>query len=310
MNFNEISTLTEAQAREYLEQIRWPTEKACPRCGSVNVVKLNNTAVGSRKKREGLYNCRDCRKPFTVTVGTIFEGSHVSIRTWLMAFSLMCASKKGISSCQLSRMLDVTQKTAWFICHRVRYAMGKEPLKGMLRGSVEVDETYVGGKLRKVNNLGFSHAKRYDNKTPVIALVERGGKVRTKVTANITARNLKNFIRNNVLTDSKIYTDEYRGYKGISAYFNGGHESVVHSRYEYARGDAHINTAECFFSLLKRGVMGSFHKVSKKHLQRYCDEFSWRWNLRKIDDEERTLRTLRQMEGERLFYNEPLRKAS
>jgi|WetSurMetagenome_2_1015567.scaffolds.fasta_scaffold34567_2 transposase-like protein len=308
MNFNEVSRLTESEARTYLEQIRWPTEKACPHCGCMNITKLENVKCGSRKRREGLYKCRDCRKQFTVTVGTIFEGSHVSIRTWLMAFALMCASKKGVSSCQVSRMLGVTQKTAWYICHRVRYAMGKEPLKGMLRGAVEVDETYVGGKPRKQNNVGYSHLGRWDNKTPVVALVERDGRVRTQVTANITGKNLKQFVLENVRKDSTIYSDEHQGYKGIGAYYQGGHKSVKHSAYEYARDDAHINTAECFFSLLKRGVVGAFHKVSKEHLQRYCDEFSWRWNLRKVNDEERTIRTLKQMEGKRLFYNEPLRK--
>ncbi len=310
MNFNEISKLSEAEARSYLESIRWPTGAACPHCGSVSVTKLENVACGDHKKREGLYKCRDCRKQFSVTVGTIFEGSHVSIRTWLMSFALMCASKKGISSCQLSRMLDVTQKTAWFICHRIRFAMEKEPLRGMLKGAIEVDETYVGGRPRKINNVGAPKLGRLNHKTPVLALVERGGRIKTKVVSNVTVRNLKSFVRNNVFSDSTIYTDEHAGYKGIGAYFKGGHETVVHSKYEYARGDAHINTAECYFSLLKRGIMGSFHKVSAEHLQRYCNEFSWRWNLKDVDDEERTIRTLQQMNGKRLFYREPLRKAS
>jgi len=233
-------------------------------------------------------------------------------QTWLMAFSIMCASKKGVSSCQLARMLDITQKTAWFICHRVRYAMGKEPLKGMLRGSVEVDETYVGGRPRRRNN-ARQHTNpcgNLANKTPVVAIIERNGKVRSRVIASVTSKNIKQFILENVRRDSTIYTDESNRYPGIGAYYDGGHKTVCHSEYEFSRDDATINTAESYFSLLKRGVMGSFHKISPEHLQRYCDEFSWRWNLRKVDDEERTIKTLQQMNGKRLFYREPLRKAS
>ena len=196
------------------------------------------------------------------------------------------------------------------MCHRVRAAMAKEPLKGMLKGAVEADETYVGGKPRKFNKIGCVKRNRFDNKTPVVAVVERGGNVRLKVIANLTAKNLQGFVRANVHKDSTLYTDEHPSYNGLGYDFAGGRKRVIHSYYEYVRGDAHINTAECFFSLLKRGVTGSFHKISKEHLQRYCDEFSWRWNLRKIDDEERTFRTLQQMEGRRLFYREPLRKAS
>ena len=286
MRFSEIAKMSEEEARTRLENIRWPHGATCVHCGSMDVIKVNNNASGGRKKRAGLYECKDCRKQFTVTVKTIFEGSRIPIKTWLMAFSLMCASKKGISAHQLHRMLGITYKSAWHMCHRVRFAMTKAPLKGMLKGKVESDETYVGGKLsNRRNNQRFNIIK-----TPVIALVERGGDVVTKV-ANVTATNLRETLTNNIDKDSTLYTDELPAYKNIGKKFKA-HETVCHSKLEFTRGDAHVNTAECFFSLLKRGLHGAFHHVAPEHLQKYCNEFSFRWNSRKIDDATRTLMAL------------------
>lgn len=303
MKFNEIAEMTEAEARAHLEKIRWPHGAACVHCGSMNVIKLNNNASGGRRKRLGLYECKDCRKQFTVTVKTIFEGSRISIKTWLMAFSLMCASKKGISAHQLHRMLGITYKSAWHLCHRVRFAMAKEPLKGMLKGDVEADETYIGGKLSNRRN-----PSRYKIiKTPVVALVERNGNVRTKVIANVTATNLKSTLLENVNRDAKLYTDELIAYRKIGKLFKT-HETVNHSQLEFTRGKAHVNTAECFFSLLKRGLHGAYHHVSPEHLSRYTSEFAFRWNRRKISDTERTISALKCIEGKRLMYKEPKKK--
>jgi transposase-like protein len=302
MRFSEIAKMTEEEARARLEKIRWPNGATCVQCGSMDVIKVNNNASDGRKKRAGLYECKDCRKQFTVTVNTIFEGSRIPIKTWLMAFSLMCASKKGISAHQLHRMLGITYKTAWHMCHRVRYAMTKAPLKDMLKGKVESDETYIGGKLsNRRNNQRFNIIK-----TPVIALVERGGNVVTKV-ANVTATNLRETLTSNIDKDTTLYTDELPAYKNVGKKFKA-HETVCHSKLEFTRSDAHVNTAESFFSLLKRGLHGSFHHVSPEHLQRYCNEFSFRWNARKIDDATRTILALHQIEGKRLMYKEPIKK--
>ena len=313
MDFNDISRLSEEQARKYLESLCWPDGAECPHCNSKNVASLQNKASGNRKRREGLYSCRDCRKQFTVTVGTIFEGARIPIRTWLLAFSLMFASKKGISSHQLHRMLGITYKSAWFMSMRVRHAMAKEPLVGMLSGKVEADETYVGGKIGNMSNYQRRKIRktgsRFDNKTPVLALVERDGNVRTRVVANVTSKNLKTFLTENIAKKSTLYTDEFRGYKNIGKEFSK-HRTVMHNIHQYVKGDASINSAESFFSLLKRGVTGSFHHISPEHLQRYSDEFSWRWNRRKVSDEERTINTLKMIEGAKMYYRDPLRKAS
>lgn len=307
MEFKEIIKLTEDQAREHLEQIRWPLGTVCPHCGDKRVTRLDNSSSSGRKKRNGLYKCKTCRKQFTVTVGTIFEGSHASIKNWLLAFSLMCASKKGISAHQMHRMLGITYKTSWFMCHRVREAMKREPLKAALSGTVEADETYVGGKLS--NKKKLKGLPTDINKTPVIALVERDGRVKAQVTRYVTARNVNAFIASNVGRSATLYTDESRLYKGVPS-FIGMHDSVNHSKDEYARGDVSTNTVEGFFSLLKRGITGSFHHVSPWHLQRYCNEFSYRYNYRKSDDSDRTTAALSRCPGKRLMYKKPIKWAA
>jgi len=299
MKPSEYCRLTDDQARQHLESIRWPEGPICPHCGSVNAIKLQGKAT-----RPGVCKCRDCRKQFTVTVGTIFERSHVPLQNWLYAFARMCASKKGISAKQLERELEVTYKTAWFMCHRIRHAMQGE-LSGPLVGTVEVDETYVGGKPRK--GTGIKHKRgRGTSKVPVVALVERNGNVRTRVICDVTGKTLKSAIRTNVHSSATIMTDEHRGYLGIGGEFSGGHRTVCHGTGEYAKPDGtNTNTVESFFALIKRGVYGNFHHVSRKHLQRYCDEFSFRWNQRKVTDGERTLAALRSTEGKRLMYRMP-----
>lgn len=295
--------LSEDQARQMLEGIRWPNGPQCPRCESKNIGSLGGG-------RPGLYRCRDCRSgkrknQFTVTVGTIFERSHIKLNIWIAVFNRMCASKKGVSALQIKREMGVSYQTAWFMCHRVRLAMKQEPLSGMLKGTVEVDEAYIGGKPRFK---GQSKCGRGTRKTPVVVLVERNGNAVNHRVKRVGAKDLKGAIREVVDRKSTIMTDEWASYRGIGKEFDGGHEVVNHSRGEYVRGNAYTNTAESYFALLKRGIHGAFHHVSKKHLDRYCDEFSFRWNHRKANDAERTMAALRQTVGKRLIYSPPTKK--
>ena len=253
-----------------------------------------------------MFKCNDCRKPFTVTVGTILEDSHVPLRKWAIGFHMMCSSKKGYSAKQLQRNLGLgSYKSAWHMAHRIRHAMSAGPLAELLAGTVEVDETFVGGKPRK----------------PVVALVERHGDVRTRVVNSVDSKTLKAALQDNVSKDSCIMTDELHAYQRAVKGFKGGHLTVNHGLGEYSRDGvntntgipnyqsfdkvelaANTNTAESFFALLKRGVYGTFHSVSKQHLHRYCNEFSFRWNNRDVTDGERTQAAIQNAEGKRLSY--------
>lgn len=298
--FTDIASFTADQAREHLEQLRWPIGPVCPHCGSITVYPLKAKPESKRPVRKGVYKCKDCRKQFTVTVGTLFEGSHVPLNKWLMAVSLMCSSKKGISAHQLHRMLGVTYKTAWFMGHRIRHAMQQPALKEKLKGIVEVDETYVGGKPRKKGN---NKRGRGTKKTPVVALVQRDGTVRSQIINRVTGKNLKRFIAGNVDNNSTVMTDDLNAYRAIEGEFN--HKSVNHSLGQYVDGQVHTNTIEGYFSLLKRGINGIFHHVSKKHLHRYLTEFDYKYNMRKVTDGTRTTTALGLIEGKRLMYREP-----
>jgi len=296
MDLAELTALTEDQAREYIEQIRWPDGPVCPHCGGT---KTGGIAPNKDKKvRAGLYTCLSCMKQFTVTVDTVMADSHIPLRKWLIAFHLMTSSKKGASALQLQRNLGLgSYKSAWHLAHRIRLAMREGSICAPLQGVVEVDETYVGGKTRE-----GKRGRGSERKTPVVALVERDGRVRSKPVERVNGKTLKAAIRENVHKDSTIMTDEWGAYFGIGKEFNGGHEVVRHGKKEYVRGDAYTNTVESYFALLKRGVMGIFHHVSKHHLHRYCDEFSFRWNYRKVDDGERTVEAIKGVTGKRLTY--------
>lgn len=295
------SAQNEDGAREFLENTRWANGRFCPHCGSLESYKLTPRKPGT-KTRKGLYKCKHCRKQFTVTVGTIFEGSHIPLHKWLMAVHLMTSSKKGISAHQLHRMMGITYRSAWFMAHRIRYSMTQPALAKKLRGTVEVDETYIGGTSKS--------QPRYIGNPPrkpiVMALVSRSGQMRAKAIKATTAQTVKDAIRENVDKRSKIISDAAGVYKGIGNEFHGGHESVNHSALEYVRGNVYTNTVECFFSLLKRGIHGTFHHVSEGHLERYCDEFSFRWNYRKSTDAERAMAALAGVEGRRLTYKAPV----
>ena len=301
----------EDEAIKFFESIRWPDGPVCPHCGGEGY-RLTAKPDSKRPGRKGLLKCRKCRKQFSVRVGTIFEDSKIPLGKWLMAIHLMCSSKKGVSALQIKRNIGVAYQTAWFLCHRIRWAMNEEPLAGMLRGIVEADETYVGGKPRRGGKKGTRG--RGTKKTPVMVLVERDGKARAKPVERVDGATLKGEIRKHVDPSSTIHTDDLASYHGIGQHFEGGHSTVRHTAGEYAVrafGQViHTNTAESFFALIKRGHYGTFHQWSKKHLHRYCDEFSFRWNLRDVSDGERTVIAIMGSSGKRLMYREPTGKNS
>jgi transposase-like protein len=299
-NFKDRAKLfaDEDAAREWLEAERWPEGPVCPQCGVVDrAYKLTPKEGSSRPVRKGVWKCRDCRKQFTVTIGTIFAETHIPLNKWLYAIHLMCSSKKGISANQLSRDLEITYKSAWFLAHRIRKAMEKEPMQEKLTGTIEADETFVGGKRRGMS--GGPTAK--GTKTIVFTLVQRDGEARSYVVPDVKRQTLRTIIRRNVEGTASIMTDEMASYVGLNKEF-ASHESVNHSADEYVRGIVHVNFAESFFSLLKRGIIGTFHHVSAKHLQRYMEEFDFRWNSRKDKDAERMKLCIAGTEGVRLYY--------
>lgn len=291
----------EDAARDLLEEMRWGKDGAvCPKCGGADPYKI--TPKAGSKTRKGLYKCRACRKQFTVTVGTVFEDSHIPLSKWLLAIHLLASSKKGMSAHQLHRNLGISYKAAWFMAHRLRYAMKQGPMAALLEGTVEVDETYVGSKVKP----GYRRAKNYvpKPKAPVVALVERGsGKVRVTTMPRVTANNLWKTIHENVKWQTtNIVTDEAGTYASLGL---PHHESVKHRSGEYARGDVHTNTVEGFFSLLKRGINGVYHHVSTGHLGRYCDEFAFRYEHRKVTDGDRAKALVGMTEGKRLTFKQP-----
>lgn len=294
MNLVEIGRMSEDEARDYLESIRWPDGPVCPHCDhDERIYDLQGDA-----HRPGLYKCGACRKQFTVTVGTVMHRSKIPLHKWVMAFHLMCSSKKGISALQLQRNLGLgSYKTAWHMAHRIRLAVKEEPLAGKLSGTVESDETYIGGKSREGRP-----GRGSERKTAVLTLVERDGRKRSRPVARVTAKELKGAIREVVARQARLMTDDFASYAGLGAEFDGGHHVVRHGAGEYVRGDVHTNTAESSFALLKRGVTGTFHHVSKQHLPRYCDEFDFRWNHRRTDDGQRTEEAVRGAGGKRLTY--------
>lgn len=287
---------TEEAARAHLEAIRWPDGPVCPHCGGVD----NSAKLEGKSTRPGLYKCRDCRKPFSVTVGTVFERSHVPLNKWLFAAHLMCASKKGVSAHQLHRMLGVNYRTAWFMAHRIREAM-RDGNPGLMGGGgnavVEIDETYVGGKAK-------NRKHRVPAKEAVVALVERSGKVRSFHVANVTAKTLRPVIKQHVAQSAYVMTDESPVYPATVA--GRAHGTVNHSVEEYVRGHFwHTNTVEGYFSILKRGLTGIYHHVSPAHLHRYAAEFDFRFNEREalgVNDKERTAKALKGIAGKRLTY--------
>lgn len=287
-------------ARDYLEALRWPDGAFCPHCGSIKKpMKLQG-----EKCRPGLYKCSEyqCRKQFTVTVGTVFERSRVPLNKWLLAVYLMSSSKKGISAHQIHRMIDVTYKTAWFMCHRIREAMTESPdgKLGSGGGTVEADETFWGNNKPR----GQKKGRGYHHKMKVVSLVERGGIKRSIQTQRVSASTLAPILREHISPDANLMTDEASAYTLVGREF-ASHGITSHSKDQYVDGNTHSNTVEASFSLLKRGLVGTFHHVGEQHLQRYCDEFDFRWNYRSAngyEDSDRADMILRGISGKRLTY--------
>jgi transposase-like protein len=295
----------EAKAREHLESLHWPNGPICRHCGNANPDRISKLA--GKSTRPGVYWCNECRSPFSVTVGTAMERSKIPLNKWLLVMHLMCASKKGISAHQVHRMLGVTYQTAWFMCHRLREGMNDMEHKatGGLGGAnkvVEADETYVGGK-----SANRAHRKPAPKKA-VVSLVEREGRVHSRHVPDVTAKTVREVIVTNTNRASALMTDESAVYTKTGDEFES-HKTVNHSANEYARlgGHVHINTAENFYSIIKRGITGVYHSVSEQHLHRYLAEFDSRYNNRSglgVNDGERAARAMIGMVGKRLTYQE------
>jgi transposase-like protein len=292
----------ESAAVEFLEKQRWGSTPCCVLCGSIDVYPMKDSKTGERSKRF-LWRCRDCKQQYTVRIGTIYEESRIELRHWCYAFWRAATSEKGVSALEIKRHCQISYKSALFLMNRIRFALAPDPDSPKLTGTVECDETYVGGKPRY---RGISKRGRGTAKTPVFAAVQREGQIRRRVVANVTGETLKAAIREDVDSQARIVTDENSAYRGIGLEYAGGHESVCHSTREYARGDVHTNTAESSFALVKRGIMGIYHNVSREHLHRYLWQFDFLWNHRKLNDGERTELAIRGAEGKRLLYKGPI----
>lgn len=289
----------ELVAVEFFEEQRWGSNPCCVKCGSVAVYKMADAKTGERNSRY-LWRCRDCKEQYTVRIGTVYEESRLPMRHWAYAFWRACTSKKGVSALEIKRHCQISYKSALFLMNRIRFAMAPDfDNAPPLTGTVECDETWVGGKPRYKGN---NPRGRGTNKLPVFAAVERDGEIRRKVVPDVTGKTLKAAIRQVVDPRARILTDENSSYKGIGKEFAGGHESVTHSAKEYARGDVNTNTAESSFALVKRGIVGVYHNVSQRYLYRYLWQFDFVWNSRKLNDGERTILAIKAAEGKRLMY--------
>lgn len=296
-------------ARAYLETVLWPDGPVCPHCGTIGRAYAT--------KRKGVYRCAEpqCRKDFTVTMKTVMERSKIALHKWLQAFHLMCSSKKGISAHQLHRTLDIGYEAAWFMCHRIREAMrdgGLSPLGGEGK-IVEADETYYG-KMEKPYVSPQRRGRPYKtgsrgprDKRPIVALVERGGNVRTFHVAHADKHSVAKIVAENIAHESRLHTDESRLYPTVGQLF-AAHETVKHSAGEYVRGDVHTNSAEGYFSIFKRGMRGVYQHCSEKHLHRYLAEYDFRYNHRSakgVEDGERAVLAVKNAAGKRLTYRGP-----
>jgi transposase-like protein len=275
MNLIDVNRMfpTDEKCREILTKLRWPEGVRCPRC-KMSVVELETEKT--------LYYCKDCDYQFTVTAGTIFNDSHLPLTKWFIATLLLCEAKKGMSACQIQRTLGLgSYKTAWYLCHRIRAAM-IEASKPMLDGKVEMDETYIGGK-----NWRQGQAARFSNKESVIGIRQRGGDLRFFHAQDAKSGTLEKYIRENISEDVEVlFTDDALAYRSAAKHLrkDGRHKTIRHKLHIYAKGDVYTNTVESAFSLLKRGIVGSWHRISAKHLQAYCEEMAFRFNRRENPD--------------------------
>lgn len=312
-----VACTDELKAVEFMERQRWGDSPACPRCGALDVYQMH-TRSGERGPRY-LWRCRACGDQFTVRIGTVFEDSRIPLRHWCFAFWAACSGKKGVSALQIRRQTQVSYKSALFMMHRIRYAMTPDvPTAPKLTGTVEADETYIGGKVRPLSREAWKAAReraraegrrfipspKMANKTPVMAMIERGGSVRAMVLPNVTARNVSAALLANVSPDAHLRTDEGSHYTPIGRRF-ASHKAVKHALHQYVKGDASTNAVESFFSRLKRTLYGTHHAVSRQHLHRYVSEVAFKHNTRKLDDGERVRAAIRGADGKRLMYKAP-----
>lgn len=294
-------------AREHLEGLLWPNGPFCPHCGNADTARIHK--LEGKSTRPGVYKCRECEKPFSVTVGTVFESSHIPLNKWLYATHKLNSGKKGTSAHQLHRELGISYKSAWFMCHRIREAMAPatpSPVGGEGK-TIEIDETEIGGNAKnRAYRKRIPGRKFGPKKHIVLSLVERDGPVRSVHVANVTAKTLRPAIVKNASRMSKLMTDEAKWYKRVGEEF-ASHESVNHIKNEYARGVVHSNTVENYFSILKRGIYGTYHHVSEAHLHRYLAEFDFRYSHRAkfgVSDGERAAKALTGIRGKRLTYRQ------
>lgn len=312
---------SEPAAYAKLESILWPTGPECPHCGVVDDAHKIEPNL-AKKVRYGLYRCNACSKQFTVTVGTVFEASHIPLHKWLQAAFLLNSSKKGISANQMHRILEITYKSAWFMMHRLREAMspaGKLPPMGGEGRVIEADETYMGkrdGKKSRpdtfVSGFGWMEHPKYTSQRKIVALVERNGAARSFVVDKVNKKTLRKILLDNADKKSTLMTDEHGIYPSTGAHF-ADHQTVNHSQYEYARGATSTNTVEGYFSIFKRGMKGIYQHCSEKHLHRYLAEFDFRYSNREalgVNDTSRTARALAGARGKRLTYRIPDQRAS
>lgn len=303
----------EAYAWELMEAIRWPNGATCPHCGATKAYYLT-PKNGPRITRTGkptyrrVWKCATCRKQFTVLVGTVFEDSRIPVGKWLYAVHAMATAKNGVAANELKRAIQVDDKTAWFMAHRVRYAMGRAPLVDKLEGIVEADETYFGGVAKNMHKAERERritSRGTADKIPVVTLVARGGEARSQVMRTVTSKNVEKVLHEHVSTAAALMTDESSVYPEAGKHF-ASHEAVNHGAGEYVRGEVYSNTVEGFFSQLKRSIDGTHHHVSAHHLDRYLAEFDWRYSSRKISDAARAELTIRKAAGKRLTYRNPV----
>jgi len=300
----------ECVAVVFLERKRWGDCPCCPHCGSVAVYKM--TARDGTRNKRFMWRCRDCDKQYTVRANSVLAESLIPLHKWCRAMWMTSTAKNGVSALELSRTLQVNYRTALFVLHRLRHAMHDDHTpEPKLTGIVEADETYVGGKprYRGTANNAINKRGRGTKKQPVAAVLERGGKVRTRVIPQVNSHNLRAMLLDHVDPSARLMTDGEQGYKGSDAVF-ASHEVVDHGKREYARGDVTTNSIEGFFARVKRGINGVHHAVSKEHLHRYMDHFAYLHNTRKMNDGERTLDLMRRTEGRRLMYRDPVKKSA
>ena len=294
-----LACADEKAAVEFFEKQRWGDTPCCPHCGSLSVYQMKATT--GERQANFRWRCHDCKQQYTVRVGTVFEDSRIPMRHWALGFFRASTSKKGVSALEIHRQTGLSYKSALFMLHRIRLAMDAQDIEP-LNGIVEVDEVFIGGKPRRIQGTRQTIKK---DKAIVVGLKERGGRVRPKVVADVTAKTLKSVIEGNVKHGSRIMTDDWSGYRGLTK-AGWNHESVTHSSptFEYARGDVTTNSIEGFFGMLKRGLHGIYHSVSKKHLHRYLSEFEFRHDNGQLSDGQRMVKAIRSANNKHITYRQ------